>query len=303
MAIYTRMLLNRGMGPYGRILSEASFELLTQRLVKQDWGAFYGYGLATWDIDGHTYIEHGGTMIGFAAELMCDMDAGLGVILLANAPGWVAFQLWQMAEFTLRCLRAALHQQPLPPIPPVEDTDSVTNATDYVGSYRCGSSTLEFVAEDGRLKLKHNDARAALVRRGDDLFYVVDKPNLDRFLLSFGRSGEQVVDVSYGSDWYVNERYTGPMQFENPTEWEAYLGHYRAHTPWLSDFRIVLRKGVLYLVYWWGQEVELVPAGPGRFQVGEGGHPSEAIVFDSVVGGKAQRAHMDGCSYYQFFTL
>lgn len=291
MATYTQMLLNRGMGPHGPIISQASFELLTQRLVKQEWGAFYGYGLASWDIAGHTYIEHGGTMLGFAAELMCDMDAGLGVVLLTNAPGWLAFQLWQMAEFILRCLRATLDQQPLPPMPPLEDTAIVADATGYAGVYRCGARQLEFVAEDNRLRLKQNETRAALLRRGDDAFYVVDEPNLDRFLLCFGRSGGQVAEVWYGSDWYVNEHYTGPTQFDYPSEWESYVGHYRAHTPWLSDFRIVVRKGVLYLVYWWGQEEKLVPAGPGRFQVGEGGHPSEVIVFDSVVVGKAQRAH------------
>jgi CubicO group peptidase (beta-lactamase class C family) len=301
MASYLRMLLNRGLGPHGRIMDEASFDLLTQRLVQQPWGS-YGYGLATWEMDGHIYIEHGGATVGFAAQLMCDMDDGLGVILLTNAPGWVGFQLWQMAAFILGSLRAARSQQPPPPIPSVEDATSIAAAADYAGVYRCGARRLEIVAEDGRLRAKSQDTDALLAAHGADTFAVIDAPDLDRFLLRFGRSGEDIVEVDHGSDWYVNDRYTGPTQFDYPQAWEAYPGHYRAHTPWLPDFRIVLRKGALYLVYWWGQEVPLVPAEPGGFQISEGGHPSEVIVFDSVVAGRAQRAHMEGCMYYRFFT-
>ena len=103
-------------------------------------------------------------MIGFAAELMCDMDAGVGVILLTNAPGWVAFQLWQMAEFILRCIRSTIEPLPRPAMPALDDSTINTNATEYVGLYRREGNSLEFIAEEEQLKLQYKDARATLSR-------------------------------------------------------------------------------------------------------------------------------------------
>jgi hypothetical protein len=207
-----------------------------------------------------------------------------------------------MAAFVLGCMRAVRRHEPLPAFPAVDDATYVANAADYAGTFRCGAKELVVVAEDGRLTVRSHDMYAALGRRGTDAFVALGAPQLDRFLLQFERDGAGVVALSHGSEWYVAERYRGPVEFVAPAAWKANCGHYRAHTPWQPDVRVVLRNGQIYLVYWWGQEVALLPAEPGRFRIGAGGHPSEVIWFDSIVNGQAQRALLDGCTYYQYFT-
>ena len=58
MCIYLRMLMNGGSGPAGRVMSEESFGLMSQRAIPtQQWGgAWYGYGLTSADVEGHAYL-------------------------------------------------------------------------------------------------------------------------------------------------------------------------------------------------------------------------------------------------------
>ena len=130
---------------------------------------------------------------------------------------------------------------------------------------------------------------------------------LDRFLFRFGRNeAGEVVEVFHGEDWYVGEKYAGPLEFEVPEPWRAYAGHYRCHSPWFSNFRVLLRKGELLLVTPRSAETpfrvhRLVELEPGVFQIGEGPSP-ERLRFDSVVDGEALRAVWTGQAFYRFFT-
>src|SRR2546428_105431 len=69
LAAYVRMLLNRGAGPRGRILSEDGFKLLIQPVIKADEDWSYGYGLETRQAFGHTFVAHSGGMIRDYARL------------------------------------------------------------------------------------------------------------------------------------------------------------------------------------------------------------------------------------------
>src|SRR2546428_10592451 len=87
MAAYVRMLLNRGAGPRGRILSEDGFTLLVKPVIKaqEDW--FYGYGLEGRQASGHTLIAHNGGRVGYHARILADLDSGIGVAVMINGPG------------------------------------------------------------------------------------------------------------------------------------------------------------------------------------------------------------------------
>src|SRR5207249_3129043 len=87
MAAYVRMLLNRGAGPRGRVLSEEGFRLLTQPAIEAGEGWSYGYGLETRRRDGHSLVAHNGGMIGYYARILGDLDRGLGVAVMINGPG------------------------------------------------------------------------------------------------------------------------------------------------------------------------------------------------------------------------
>jgi len=317
MAAYLRMLMNRGQGPRGRILSEESFDLMTQQIIEakeEGKGSFYGYGLDIRESDGHIYIGHGGGMVGYYSYMVADMDDGLGVVALMNGPGGQSDE--EIAMFALKLLSAGLHDQELPPVPPI-DPAKVENAADYAGTYRGfpehprrnSGRALTLVAEGERLILRYDDERIVLERRDPDRFYV-DHSDFGLFLLGFGREkGEeereekgQVVEVFHGPDWYTNERYAGPTTFDYPREWDAYPGHYRSHNPWFSNFRVVLRKGALALIHPSGREEPLVPLGSGVFRVGEDDRSPERIRFDTILNGRALHADLSCGDYYRRFT-
>lgn len=291
MAAYARMLLCHGDAPRGRILSEAGYALLTQRAVASGEGRFYGYGLYSEDIDGHLVIGHGGGTVGYGSVLLGDADAGLAVVVLGNGP----VRAYTIGRFALAALRAAREGGPPPAAPASDDPTRCARAAEYAGEYHGSARALTLVAEGDRLLLRHAGAGVALEPRGEDAF-LVDHPDFARHLLRFGRVGGRVVEAFYGPDWYPSAAYDGPAVFAAPAAWGAYAGHYRAHNPWLSNFRVLLRKGSLIFARPDGEEEPLVPRADGSFGVGE---TPERLRFDAVVGGRALRANLSGGDYYR----
>jgi len=302
MATYVRILLNRGQGPRERVLSDESFRLMTQRVIEppqgdEDHGSFYGYGLNISEDEGHAIIGHSGGMVGYSASILADLDDGLGVVVLANGP----CEPVEIARFALELLRAAFHDQELPPLPPASEPTVIDNPADFAGRYGAEAGAFALVVQDELLVMVHNGDHVALEGRGKDRFYVLH-PDFSRFLLRFGREEGRVVEAFHGSDWYVNEHYTGPTGFDLLPGWAAYPGHYRSHNPWHTNFRVISCKGKLHLVEPWGDEAVLVPLGDGVFRVGEDEHSPERLRFDAILSGKALRANLSGCDYYRTFT-
>jgi CubicO group peptidase (beta-lactamase class C family) len=93
---------------------------------------------------------------------------------------------------------------------------------------------------------------------------------------------------------------------EPPAPWRAYPGHYRAHNPWATNFRVQLRGPVLWLVWPGGRAERLFPcdgdgADDGEFFAADPPTP-ERIRFDQLADGEALRAVLSGTDYYRFFT-
>lgn len=302
MTIYLRMLMNEGQGSGERILSKKSFKLMTRRMAEA-WGSAYcGYGLFIMNIDGHIHIGHPGGTLGYRAWMLADIEDGLGVVVLVNGPE----NPYDLADYTLKLARAMKHNLDLPPQPPKADNVSVGNAPEYAGKYRKGNRTIEFTAKDNRLIFQKDSSQVILERRGWDTFYA-RHDDFALFLLRFQRDREgRVVEVFYGPDWYINDLYRDPVTFDYPKEWEAYVGHYRSHNPWLSNFRIVMHKDKLVYIQQGGGpgggEQLLVPLGDATFRVGQEEHVPERLRFSTLVNGQALRANLSGCDYYRTFT-
>jgi CubicO group peptidase (beta-lactamase class C family) len=293
MATYLRCWLNRGRG----LLSEEGFGLLTQRAIvpsDEEHGTYYGYGLNIGESDGRAVIHHTGGMVGYESAVLADLDDGFGVAALSNGPGEPA----DIARFALQLLRAVRHGQQLPPLP---GPKPVEGAAGYAGTYRAGAQVFSVAEAEGRLVMGVDGDRIPLAARPSGAF-LVPHPDFDRFALRFGRHQGQVVEAFHGPDWYVNERYRGPTTFDHPQEWEAYVGHYRSHNPWLSNFRVVLRKGALVLIQPEGGEESLIPLSAGVFRVGDEKRSPERLRFDTVLDGRALRADLSGCPCYRTFT-
>jgi len=296
MAAYVRMLLNRGAGPRGRILSEDGFSLLVKPVIKaqEDW--FYGYGLESRQASGHTLIAHNGGMIGYYARILADLDSGVGVAVMINGPG----DRDSIAGYALSVIQNALDRKPLPPMPAVDPPARVKKAADYAGTYAAPDGrTLRLVADGDHLLLLHSGQRLVLESRDDDAFYV-PHPDFALFLLRFGRAQGKVVEAFFGPDWYAGATYAGPREFDHPSKWDAYPGHYRTANPWEPNFRIVLRKGKLVFLTTEGEE-EVTPLGGGEFRVGQE-YSAERLRFDTVIKGKALQANLSGIPYFRTFT-
>ena len=232
--------------------------------------------------------------------MIADLDDGIGVVVLINGIA-ESYGAVPIALHSLGILRAGLRQQELPSPPSVADPALVSNVDDYAGSYISGDDQMVFTATGEQLTLRWQGQEAVLERRGEDSFYV-SGPELELFLLEFGRDEGRVVELFHGTDWYVGEGYSGPRNFDYPNEWESYQGHYRTYNFGLTNFRVVLRKGALLLIYPSGGHEILTPLGDGLFHIGEDPRSPETMRFDSIASGQALRATYSGCPYYRTYN-
>jgi D-alanyl-D-alanine carboxypeptidase len=303
MALYMRMLLNRGRGPKGPVLTEESFALFSKPAIPAPSfgeGAGYGYGIAIQPVEGRTLLRHTGGMVSYCSAMQVDLDAGFGAFASVNA-SLAGYRPNPVAAYALAALRAERDSRPLPPMPEPDDPYKVPNTADYIGTYTAPDGrklvlSME-TAEGDLLRLTWAGERIPLERIAPDTF-IVSHPDFALFALSFGREKGKVVEASYGSDWYAGERYAGPCTFEAPAEWRAYAGHYRNDSPWEGSARIVLRNGRL----WAGGDTPLVPLGADLFRIGEEDHSPDRVRFENVVNGRSLVATFNGVGYRRIET-
>ncbi len=303
MAAYVRMLLNRGKGAKKRVLSEKSFETFSTPYVLERGKFYYGYGIDVARIDGHTYLGHGGGMVGYRTYILADLDDGLGVATFVNGPGNPS----QVAWFALKALQAALHNKDMPKIPKPKDRTKIKNASEYTTTYTAhDGKQITLVVEGEHLILFKDTKKTILEQRGKDEFFL-NHPEFNLFLVRFGRDKDnKVVELTYGNYWYINSNYSGPVKFKYPKKWEAYTGHYRTQNPWFNNFRVLLRKGQLILATsdatesQEGEEI-LTEIKQGLFKIGKE-ETAERLRFDTIINGKAQRANFSGVDFYRVNT-
>jgi hypothetical protein len=305
LATYLRMLMNGGRGPDGPLLTAESYERLTTPAIEVWPGGSYCYGLFRSDLEGHVSLGHGGGMPGFSSAMRSDLDSGFGAVVFVNGPG----RPDDVARYALALLRASAEDAPLPDPPREERPDKAALAA-YVGAYRNGDQTLRVVERGEGIGLALADGLAPLEPLHDDTF-AVDHPDWERFTLGFGRDGERIVEAWHGGEWWAGDGYAGPTEFEVPAAWHAYPGHYRSHNPWATNFRVVIRKGELWLLVpgsdsdGIGEQEHLVPIGDpaaGLFRIGDDERSPERLQFSAIVEGRALLARLSGADYARFFT-
>ncbi len=89
-----------------------------------------------------------------------------------------------------------------------------------------------------------------------------------------------------------------------PDQWRPFLGHYRSHNAWLTNFRVVAKEGGLRWVcdHLSEERAPMTPLVSGDFRVGERDWSPERLRFDTVIDGVAQRALLSGAPYTRTFT-
>ena len=291
MTSYARLILNRGVAPSGRLLSERAFARLTKPVLNN-----YAYGLIVHQDDGDTVIQHGGGIAGFQTLLEMHMNDGFGIVAMGNG----ALDR-PLVLFAIQCVKAALRDKPFPepPVPP--QPASITNAADFAGVFAGGAKSLEFAAAGHSLTLKQDGAAVPLSRVQGDTFRA-ESGNLAEYFFVFTRAAGKVTELSHGPDWYTNGAYTGPKQFDTPPEYAAYAGRYVNHNPEEGAVQIYVRKGQLFLATGMGAGERLLPAGPATFRPSAPDFNPERISFDSIVEGRALRLFRSGMPMYRMDT-
>jgi D-alanyl-D-alanine carboxypeptidase len=301
MCHYVRSLLNRCHG----LLAPESFSQLIQPIIPTGdgiHGEHYGLGLSTRQIDGHQVIGHSGGMVGYTADLLADLDAGLGVVVLTNGPG----DPEKISQYVLRLLRAI--QDGDKPLPDYKEDPLAHPVEDYAGTYGCDHRNIILTQQHGQLYLESEDNRIPLEARGPDVF-LVPHPAFDLFPLRFryepNPENEEKTSITaalHGPHVYIPVGVNSSPIPSYPPEWQAYPGHYRSHNPWFTNFRVVLRNGDLILIHPSGEEEPLHPKERGGFRIGADPRSPEFINFEAIIDGKAMRANLSGGAYCRTFT-
>lgn len=295
MAAYIRMLLNSGVCPGGRILSDDGFRMLTRPVIRpldSPPNEHYAYGLGIENIDGRTIIAHTGGMVGYVSAMRMDFDAGTGAIVLTNG----ATDVDDIARYALKVIGSSVpSSQDQPQELPY--SISAADAAEYVGTYSSDHASLEvFTDGQGVLFMACHATSAMLEPRGKDAF-VVGLPGFEIFPIRFGREKGHVIEAYHGGEVYPRKDLRRVESVIAPREYEACCGHYRSSNPWLTNFRVLLRKGALWMVQPSGEERELVYLEQNLFRIGVDNRSPERIVFEATVEGRAHRAILSGQAY------
>ncbi|WP_406529387.1 serine hydrolase domain-containing protein [Streptomyces sp. I8-5] len=162
MTAWLRPLLGTGTG---RLLSDRGRDemFLPAIGVDDDLGCSYGLGIRTGEIDGRHHVWHSGGMIGYYSAIACDLDSGVGAVVLANGPG-----PWQeTALHALAAARAEAAGEPVPELTVLPHDQEPPRADPppppwepFVGHYRCHNPWLpglRVIARDGRLWARMGD--------------------------------------------------------------------------------------------------------------------------------------------------
>lgn len=295
-------LLAQGGTGSRRLLQPASFARMVQRTVpalELGESAYYGYGVILGSRSDDPILWHSGGMAGFRGMLLGDADEQLGVVVLMNGPG----NPRRLAEYALDVLIAVRRGRTPPPVVIAAVPEEIPGAGDYAGVYAdSAGNSLRFEASGRRLWLLRGEDRLPLIRGGGPDQFIIADTAWTLFPLRFGRQQGRVVELFHGDRWFATADYSGPRTFRVPAEWRALAGHYRAEVPYYSNYRVVVRKGELFLVSPEGIEEALTPLGNREFRVGQDPRSAERVTFSDLVSGRALRMSLSGTEYYRAMT-
>jgi CubicO group peptidase (beta-lactamase class C family) len=251
MARYLRMILNHGKGPNSRVVSEESFTLFSTPYIKADDfspTASYGYGIAVDTLEGHKVLRHTGGMVAFASSIHVDLDGGVAAFASINA--MQGYRPIAVTEYAVRLLRADHESMPLPAPPTLTDPLDFANAAGYAGTFTAPDARkLTFAADGRRLSLVDGSQTIPLQHAGGDRFISTVPESWATHTFLFGRKASEattekpadaaktqppVVEVNYGSEWFVNAAYAGPRSFIVPADYESFAGRYRSDSVWAA---------------------------------------------------------------------
>lgn len=268
----------------------------------------YGLGLNVERVGDHDCLTHGGGMVGYSSFVLADRSAGLGIGVLTNADGdGPAAHL--LARVVHQVLLSEQSGGPLPALVELARVDPAVRvreiAPGLLGRFTAlpggGDVQVEPVGEQVVVRTAAGTGRLWRTLGGR---YLTDHRQLRRFALD---------PTADGLGWVHGPTTLRPLdevaapEPDLTPEHAAFVGHYRSWTPWFTNFRIVARDGVLYLVAPGGVEApagdqELVALAPGLWRIGADEWLPERLTEIARVDGQVVIMDRDGARYSRTFT-
>ncbi|MFC4313884.1 serine hydrolase domain-containing protein [Steroidobacter flavus] len=285
---YVRFILNRGVGPKGRILSPAAFEAFITPALDN-----YAYGVNVSRAAGKTVVGHGGSIYGFNSYFEAHIDEGFGLTFLSNT------RLdSELVGRVIGIASKALGGNGQPATyrkftnPPAQDWNDTSR---YEGTYlrQDGVRAVFSKGQDGRLLMRSSDGKQVELRRMGRNIY---GGRATGAYLFFGDS-----EVSHGADWYTKEGAAVPESVTTPAEYRAYVGRYQNHNNEGPDVRVFVRRGRLMVTSATSTSFtsELVAVSPGVFRLETPSHSPERYQFDTLDDGVTLRLQVTGVPLYR----
>ena len=306
MAVYLRMLLNRGRGR-GSPPLRAGFAAMTQRIIAIRERRADLLRVRNLRVNGRRPQlrrpprGHGRLFRG----MIGDLDDGLGAVAIVNGPGnpnAIAFK-------ALALLRAARRGDTPAAAPEPPDPTLTDDAAAYAGAYRGDTGTLRLVAEDDRLVLKHDGERLVLEPYHErHLHRPASGVRSVRVPLRPPSGRGEVVELFHGGAAGTSTTATrvrpSSARPPNGTPSRATIAPTTRGRP---IFRVVHGRGGCsgcpsVAPDGFEDEQPLVPLGDGSFRAGADDTSPERVRFDVVVDGKALRAVLSDGSTARDFT-
>jgi len=318
MGRFLRMVLGAGDLEGRRVISGTSFQDLVGALAPagEPIVAFlgqagvessrYGLGINVETIRRSACYTHGGGMVGYGSFVLADPEADIAIAVLTNANGDCP-----AAQVIARIGHALLTDADMA-VPPISlklvADDPVAFDPAMIGRFVAAGQESDRPAitvrldADGAVLLSSGGQTARLFKDWSNR-YATDHPFLGRYHLGF--------HFIEGKPVWTH----GPLEFRTspspevspPSHLKGCTGHFRSHSPWFSNFRIMLRAGRLLLIAAGGveapvEEEELVELGPGHFRIGKDPFAPERLVMGPRIAGKVISLERDGTRYSRTFT-
>ena len=310
MARYMAMFINRGAGPQGRLLQEASFKALATAHMPP--GAFapnagYGYGLAVEELDGHTILWHTGGMASFPHRRCISIWMQASEPLPQSTPcrgtgptPWRATRCSCSGQKRKQADAAAGSKT---------DETALSDTHEYEGTYASErGERIEVISTQGALLLRMGSKRITL-RHLEAEQFMADEQEYDLFPWVFIRAPAQnpastqeetrpVIELAWGPRSYGRSGSApSPRPHQDPVP-QGLAGLYYNESPWLSSMRVVERHGSL----WLNGAIPLEPLGGTLFRWGDEPASPETAEFLEFVDGEAQLLRTGGGGLRKFLT-
>ena len=201
--------------------------------IEADDGWSYGLGLELRTRDGRQEIRHGGSMPGFGATMLGDLDSGLGVAVAVNAT--------DEHDLTEEVAAAILDLQRDRAAPRVTDPLAVAEAGGATRGPTPATQAGLPTAEGDR----SSSTEKPLEPRGGDRFLADRAGALGFFLLGFRREDGRVVEAHARRRRLSARGVLRPTSPSRRRSGAPIRGTTGPYNPWYSNFRVVLRGGEL----------------------------------------------------------